>query len=141
MNSDQLTMATWQKKGVCMIYLICYKKNKILGPTGTIQLTEKEMALFLKLKDDSEDIRTLISQIWQERASVVNQNTLSQLAFRLRIKLKQAAIPLTFTLSLTKGVRIQKDSRCIFILTGNKIIESTYIFFFKHSHNRNFEYK
>lgn len=124
-----------------MIYLICRKNNRIHGPTGTIELTEKEMALFLELKDGSEDIDSLIRQIWQERASVVNQNTLSQLVFRLRIKLKQVAIPLSFTLSLTKGVKIQKDSRCFFISTGNRMIENAYILLSKLSHSIHLGYK
>jgi len=105
-----------------MIYLICQKNNAIYGPNGSTTLTEKEMALFLLLIKNKRDINEMINHIWRSRAEVINQNTLSQLAFRLRNKLREIAVPFMFTLSLSKGVRTEKRSRCVFISVKNKIM-------------------
>lgn len=107
-------------KGDKVIYLVCCEKNTIHGPKGSITLTKKEMALFLELINNKKDIDEIINHIWTGRAEVINQNTLSQLAFRLRNKLRQASVPLFFTLSMLNGVNIQKSCRCAFVTIHKK---------------------
>lgn len=110
-----------------MIYVICHKNNGVYGPKGSAMLTEKEMMLFLLLIKNRTDINDIIGHIWQDRAAVINQNTLSQLAFRLRNKLRKAAIPFIFTLSISRGVRIKRECLCAFISIKHNAISGLLI--------------
>lgn len=98
--------------------------NAVYKNVCRINLTPHEFIFYRYLSQREStviDSRELIHHIWPRRQDTINQNNLSQLAFRVRDKLKTAGIPATIKASLKYGCMMSYEKKFLTINIDNKL--------------------
>ncbi|ORM74391.1 hypothetical protein HA48_04815 [Pantoea wallisii] len=101
-----------------MIIFSDIEKAAIYYNGKSVSFTPKEHQFFLIMiqqQGQRLDSQMVIANIWGDRSDIIVQNNLSQLAFRVRDKLKRAGVPVTICASFKRGC-ILKTEKKIFIL-------------------------
>lgn len=81
--------------------------------------TNKEFRMFNFLltnkKKKEANYEAMINYVWGARRCVVSLNTVSQLAYRVRVKLKNEGIPLTIKISQQEGSSLVSEERILIL--------------------------
>lgn len=111
--------------------LIVQKKTLSFNGDDVV-LTKHEYRMFefllINVKRGDADYNTMISYVWGARKCVVSLNTVSQLAYRVRAKLKSIGIPVTIKISQHEGPGLIAEKRLVVIKKGNGIFDWRFYF-------------
>jgi DNA-binding response OmpR family regulator len=107
--------------------ILFYKKAKIKLTTNEFKMLEflmKERCINKKNANYSE----LVRHIWGTRECVITLNTVSQLAYRLREKVKVINAPISIRISLNNHCQISFERKTILIILGAYLLQSKIMF-------------
>lgn len=89
------------------------------------------MLLFLiRRVDKNIKYRELVDEIWRERGLVTTLNNVSQLAYRLRDKLKVIMAPFTIKISRKSNCKIMASKKIMVIIKERTLLQSEVVFFY-----------
>jgi DNA-binding response OmpR family regulator len=99
---------------------------------GRVQtpLTEKEfkmMEFFMKeqlFNKNKVNYDNLVRHVWEGRECVITLNTVSQLAYRLREKMKIINAPITIKISSKNHCHISFWKRCVLVVLDKSLLKS-----------------
>lgn len=99
--------------------------SKLYYNKTSVKLTMHEckmLALLIKSAHGSIDYNLLVNTIWAERGAGVTLNAVSQLAYRLREKMKMIEAPVIIKISMCNSCYIKFNKKIIFIIKGRTFL-------------------
>lgn len=109
-----------------MLIKLNINSSKLYYNKMNVKLTLRECKMFVFLMEggcSSIDYSLLVSNVWPERGGGVTLNAVSQLAYRLRDKMKSIGAPVTIKISLHNGCEIKFNKKIIFIIKGKRLFQ------------------
>jgi DNA-binding response OmpR family regulator len=104
-----------------MLIKLNINSSKVYYKNKCVRLTEYEYRMFTYLMNNAcvtIDYNVLVNDIWNGRTGGVTLNAVSQLAYRLRDKMRMIGAPLTIKISSSNGCEIKCHKKMLFIIKG-----------------------
>jgi DNA-binding response OmpR family regulator len=103
--------------------MLIINNGKVFFKKKRVSLTKYEYKFFEFLIKNmkSSNYESLLDFVWGQRKCVVSYNTVSQLAYRLRVKLRASGIPLVIRISQKEGPCLKFDEKIIVLKKGDSM--------------------